>query len=512
MLRTLFEIPLALFLVAFAAGWLLMRRAAWQQWFAAADGTCAIAILLGVSALHIRAAGFLVPFGANVLSIAAAHSNGQQMYHAVGGPQLYSLIYGPYTYLIYQPMLQFGDALTAVKVELFVLVAATISAVFLLVRRSGLSWQISLALTGFACAVLLAVPEGVLGVRGDFWVVLALALALLAIEATKPWLAAIMAGLCCGFAIDVKATLVIEALLLLVLLWRRRGIKPTLLVSAVMVATVLAPFATATISLRHYLAWLALSQHRVTIPHLLGANTLFAIFLLAPVLLVGRGLKYQLPETLLFLAALLLAIGTGAKSGGGPWHLWPLLPFALAWTARRIAAMDHAKALRLSSALALAALVVSARYGVRIVGNEARQMTQFAPQHEREGIAELRSLSAQYPGRSIELAPGSKMDDWQSDLRYVLVAAGQPYDVDPIAAAEALKTGPAVLLDLRPTLSRCDILWVVPHNEIPFSTENNNEVRADKPFVFPQTVRAAFLARHKRIASGRFYDLWACQP
>ncbi len=111
LLRTLLEVPLVWFAAAFAASWLLQRRAAGVRWFAAAEGAASVAILLVVAALNVRTAGFLVSFGANVLSIAAAHAHGQLMYHAVGGPQLYSLVYGPYTFLVYEPMLHHRDAL-----------------------------------------------------------------------------------------------------------------------------------------------------------------------------------------------------------------------------------------------------------------------------------------------------------------------------------------------------------------------------------------------------------------
>ncbi len=545
MLRTLLEVPLVWFAAALAGGWLLLRRSARAPAFAAAAGAGSIALLLLVAAGNVRTAGFLVSFGANVLGIAAAHRNGQALYHAVGGAQLYTLVYGPYTYLVFAPVLGFSDALTAAKFELAAVFALTAGALFLLARRRGqVPWQTALALTGFAAACLLVVPAGVLGIRGDAWGVLALTLALLAVEARKPWLAACAAGACCGFAADLKATLAIEGLLVLALLWHRHGGRAMAPFMVCAAAVAGAPFAFAGVSLGNYLAWLRLSGGRATLPSLLTANILFAVMLLAPALLLARRDQSREPEgparppqgdrasaplfvipagnlrfdrtksqsateTILFTLALLTAIVTGAKSGGGPWHLWPLLPFVLFWTARRLAFAESQQAKDMVAALALAALIVSARWGVRSLRMELPRTTAQARAAERDETTELRSLAGRYAGRPVEMAPGASMQSDAGDLRFVLVAAGEPYQVDMVAAGEALKMMPA--LPALP-ITGCGTLWVVPTSEQPFATANNNELRATFPFLFPAELRAAFLARHRVIARGSHYDLWACPP
>lgn len=506
MLRTLLEIPLVWFVAAFSAGWLLMRRAAWAQWFAAADGASCIGILLVVSALNVRSAGFLVSFGANVLGIAAAHRHGQAMYHAVGGPQLYSLIYGPYTYLVYEPFLSGMHSLTAVKLELFILDAVTLASIFVLLRRHT-AWPSALALTGVGAAMLLVVPAGVLGIRGDMWVVLAFTLALLAIDAENWLVASLVTGLCSGFAIDVKATLALEAMLLLAMLWRRRGSKAAVAGFIAAAAIAAAPFNSAGISWSNYFAWLKLSGQRETFTALLIANSLYAILLLLPAaLLWNRNRIGSLPEVILFTLALLSAIVLGAKSGGGLWHLWPLLPFVLAWSARRLDRCDNH---RLVSALALAALVVSARWGFRAVRTELPRITQAARSTESEEQKELTALAEANPETRVELAPGATMTSDAEDLRFFLVAYGEPYAVDMVAAGEALKTDAALLDHLVPTVGNCGTFWAVPHGEVPFSTLNNSETRMAYPQLFPQPVRAAFLAGHHLVQQGSHYDLWA---
>ena len=520
MLRTLAEVPLVWYLCAFAAAWFALRQGPVQRRVMVAAGILCCAILLLVAALNVRTAGFLVSFGANVLSIAAAHAHGQPMYHAVGGPQLYSLVYGPYTFLVYEPMLHIRDALIAVKLELLALDALTLCTMFQLLRRRGqVSWQTALALTGIAAACLLAVPAGVLGVRGDVWVVLALTIGLLAVDSGPWWLAALAVGVCCGFSVDVKASLIAEALLMLVLLWRRHGVSAAVVGAGCAAIVVAAPFGDATISLRNYAAWLALSGHRESFAGLVVANVLFAALLLLPAWFASRLREVKARdsthglELALFAVAFLAALVTGSKSGGGPWHLWPLLPFVLWWTAQRLAGSEPLRVQRLATALAFAALVVSARWGLRAVRMELPRTTAAARKIALDERADLLALAKSHPGIAIQLAPGATMTSDADDLRYALVWAGEPYFVDPVAAGEALKTDPALLQPLAATVGRCGVWWAVPHNEIPFSTRNNNETQITFPQVFPSSVRAAFLQGHTLVEQGRYYDLWGtAQP
>ena len=515
LLRTLLEIPLLWFAAAFAVSWLLQRGSAGLRWFAAADGAVALGMLLAVAALNVRTAGFLVSFGANVLSVAAAHAHGQPMYHRVGGPRLYSLVYGPYAFLVYEPMLRFRDALTAVKLELLALDALTLWTLFQLLRRRGqVPWQTAVALTGFAAACLLAVPAGVLGVRGDVWVVFALAAGLLAVDARRWWLAAFVVGLSCGFCVDVKVPLIVEGLLLLLLLWRRHGANATILAAACAATVAAAPFACASISLRNYAAWLALSGHRETFAGIVAANLLFAAWLLLPAWLVWRrsGIRAcderHWLELALFIAALLTALVTGSKSGGGPWHLWPLLPFVLLWTARRLAQCEPRQAQRLPAALAFAALVVAGRWGLRAVRMELPQASAAARATAQQQRAELLAFAENHSEIVVQLAPGAEMTSAAGDLRYSLVQAGEPYFLDQVAVGEALKTNPALLSPLAATVAECGTWWAVPHAEIPFSTRNNNETQSTYPLVFPSSVRDAFLRGHHLSEQGRYYDLW----
>ena len=510
-LRTLLEIPLVWFALAFLAAWPTMRRVPGAARLGAIAGAASAAMLLSVMAFNVRTAGFLVSFGANVMAIAAAHRNGQAMYHPAGGGQLYSLVYGPYTYLVYEPLFRFTDALTAVKLELLAVGVLTLVALYLLLRQS-LPAAASLALLGTAAACLLAVPNGLLGVRGDLWIVLALTVALLACTFEIPAMAAVLAGVCCGFAVDLKATLLLEAALVVVLLGRRHGLQAQWLCAAVTAATAALPFALHGISAANYLAWLRLSGHRASSGPLLGANLLFAALLLAAPLLLRTRSRWR-PGWLagaLFVAALGAAILAGAKSGGGNWHLWPLLPFALVWAAEEAKQQGVRTAGPVLAALALAALAVSLRWGVRTLRVEQREATTAVRQARQAHLDELHAILARYPGWALEMAPGAAMQSDLDDLRSVIVAAGKPYGIDMVAAGEALKTQPALLEPLASTVARCGTTWVVPHGEIPFSTLNNNELAATFPQLFPASVRVAFARTHTQLERGIFFDLWSC--
>ncbi len=317
----------------------------------------------------------------------------------------------------------------------------------------------------------------------------------------------------------MKATLVVEGLLLLVLLRRRHGVNATIVAAVFAAIVAAAPFASAHISLRNYATWLALSGHRATLPGLVVANVLFAVWLLLPAFFAWRlcGVKSNdNPHRLylaLFSAALLIAIVAGSKSGGGPWHLWPLLPFVLWGMVRRIVDGEPLHMQRLVAALAFGALVVSARWGLRAVRTELPRASQQARTTQQNATAELLNLAGKHPGSPLQMAPGTTMSSDAEDLRYVLVQAGEPYTIDLVAAGEALKTEPFLLWPLADQAAQCGTVWAVPHGDTPFSTRNNNETEAQFPLVFPQTVRAAFGTGHHLLEGGRYFDLWgATQP
>ena len=526
-LRTFAEVPLVLFAAAFAAAWLLLRRASHLARFTLLAGAGSGALLLMVCLLQAFSTGFFVSFGANVLGVAAAHRNGQQMYHAFAAPARYSLLYGPYTFLVYEPLLHSFNSLTWIKLSIFGVDAATLGIIVILLRQR-LPAYAAAALSGVFAAMLLAIPNGLLGIRGDMWAVLAISIALLAVRLRSPLVSPLMAGLCCGFAIGVKATLAAEALLLLALVWRRHGARAAALCASVTALVAMFPFAFSSISLRNYVELLRLTGQREMLPSLLVANALFAVLVLAPGVLF-RVLAPQ-PERrsgrllyVLFGGALLVALLTGSKSGGGPWHLWPLLPFAAVWAADWVAvwvadSAADAASVRTSgrvdlilAALALAALATSLRFAVRAVLAETPHLTVASHRLQASRLQELAGLLKQYPERALELAPGASLTSDADDLRYVLVAAGQPYQVDMITAAEDLKLDQQYSPALEQELLGCGPVWLVTHGESPFSTRNNNEVAARFPYLFTGLLRKGFPVTYGRVQQGISYDVWDCR-
>ncbi|MEO6802947.1 MAG: hypothetical protein ABI197_06865 [Granulicella sp.] len=54
-------------------------------------------------------------------------------------------------------------------------------------------------------------------------------------------------------------------------------------------------------------------------------------------------------------------------------------------------------------------------------------------------------------------------------------------------------------------------LWIVPHNEAPFSTLRLGVLpTTPDPFFFSDSIREHFEEAHARIMAGGIYDVWGC--
>ncbi|GGA78412.1 hypothetical protein GCM10011507_32040 [Edaphobacter acidisoli] len=538
------EDPTLLFLILFAFALpLLIRLQAWDQlWFrrlTLLGGAVSVLVFLQVNIANVSHTRSFWHDERHIIAIAAAYMHGEPMYPSPAAADLYALVYGPVTYLIFVPFLAlFHHPLPAIRVGILAVNLATLLVLFLILRKR-IAWQTALGLLSVATATLLAVGPALLGMRGDSWMLFSVCVALLS-ALSRNWVeAAAFSGVFGAIAIGFKPTVAPVVLLLLVILYRKHG-RRALVSSALITAMgVFSVYLLRGISLQTYLIWLVRSDHRPFVAESLISSLLASALLALPAVLLlvfsagtSRRRRVHAPLAVFGIIALVGCIVTGSKHGAGAWHIWPMIPFLLLWAAYD-ASEQEAEAHPLQAAapasrgktgtvpdcpgivitaIVLAATVVTARYGFRDFRNVHRK--DQAEQRAEEiaaGDAIDRITAHPLLGRNIEMGYGESADDYRSDLRFMLPLRGQDDFFDANAVFEAAREGLAVPSNVVERILGCQDIWLVPHGEVPFSTLLPAALPAStSPFLFPDSIRLGFSQSHVLLKSGPIYDQWGC--
>jgi hypothetical protein len=560
MIHTLLETPVLLLLVIFLPAFLLIGRLRASgpllQKILVVCGALCLAVFALINILNVHRPGAFWQDEPNILAIAAIYRHGGPMYHSTAAPVLYSLLYGPTTYLVFVPFLtRFAHPFPLIHACMALLNLATLGLLYGILREQ-LSRVAALGLLSVAAAFLLTDAMHLLGVRGDPWLLFSICLALFAVLKARWPLAVLGAGIGAGLALDFKITVVPVIWLLLAILYRRHGLRPLLAACTLTVATALSLFLLPGISLANYLSWLLLSSHQGLLAGLLVRNLLAAAFLLAAALALCVLGDRRLPRnvlglnlTALGLFALCSSILTGSKDGAGPWHLWPMLPFLLFWAAVEAAARGvdaapqparrlsdfsplglplSARSLQVLAALSIAASVVTLRVGfrdLRLMHSSSVNRDRLA---QKQAEAEMDALVRRFAGVSTDAsgsAPGRASaatnlamgyGTWASgdrltDLRFELADDGEQYFFDENAEIEGIKARLALPAGLLQRILGCQDVWLIPHGQAPFSTLRYGVLPdGQTPFLFPDSIRLHFADAHILLESGPSYDLWGC--
>jgi hypothetical protein len=519
-LRVLRELPLVWFLIGAAFAWMcevalrkraLERQALMLRWLALGAGLVTLAIYVGlnVAALH---SFVLQNDEADILAIAAASLHGQPVYHSLTSPDFgYSLRYGPMTFLVYRPFLVWGgERFWVLRGWVFaanLLVCASLYSIF----RKTLRRELALALTAPALGGLIVHMRYALGMRADLWIVLTVALAVrVALMESEMW-AGVLVGVMLGLAVDLKATVAVSGLLVLVLLYRRHGWKPVAIAAGTATLTGLAPFALPGFSLAGYLAWLNSApgglrsiDYRLVIPAL-G----YAAFLLAPFALLRclgidplpgeRGWRKAVYWVVIVSCVLAVAF-IAAKPGTGMWHFWQLIPVLCGYLALALGQAGTVGTRRATIAvlaIALGGMAVGLSFLRRDIA-----LVRRADGDERElkaGRTELDKYLDEYPGRTVQVGYGGwgPAAEW---LRYIPVLRGQPYTLDgSLRLEEFFEKFPSGVIE---KMNHCtNDVWLIPHGGAPFVFG----------YVFPAELNEAFVKNYAMERQGEKLDAWTCK-
>ena len=277
-LRYLRELPLAWFFL----GCLLARiglflspssprdRAAWLRRVALAAGVLVLLAYLAIVLYSLRC--FMIQLDeANILSISAAGLRGLPIYNPPTSPDSsYSIMYGPFTFLIYRIFLMVGGVnhFWIMRGSIVLANLGLCTTLYVLLRKF-VPASTAIALLVFPLSILLQHPQASLGIRADLWIFLFSALAIVCSFLEVELAAVILTGIMAGVMVGLKISSAPAILFPLLLLYRRFGLRAPVIASLVTIATTFAPFALPNISLHNYYCMdiiHSLGRHRYNTP------------------------------------------------------------------------------------------------------------------------------------------------------------------------------------------------------------------------------------------------------
>lgn len=479
---------------------------------------------------------------ATVLSTVAAFWHGQALYPSTQAPVEYGLLYGPVTYFMYLPPMM-GGALRLWGYEAWALGAlgGTFLLLFLALRRKfGVS--VALGSAALLAANVARFTGNEWAIKADVWILLFSALSFWASSRLQSWTAACVIAVAGAMLVDLKATLLLIALLPFVLLWQReRSARVPVVVFALLLPLLaLLPFSLPGVSLSNYVRLLLEYKSHATSARVLAINTQMTLIIFLPTFTLLWAAMSVAPRTacswirersaylVILIVACVVATVTGAKEGGGPWHCVVLVIPSLFVDAElwRLAAPTELPSLfqnprRFAPILGVSlALFVT---GLKLLAGGVKERLYDQPGDTpvsmRDVENDLLAISQRYPGETIQMGYSDRAHFNLTNVRPILYVRGNPLFVDPQARNEADVIGKPISPEVLNALARCKIqLWVIPKGAEPFSMESmywldpTVDRKGMEAALYPANFRQTFFEHYREIQqTSRYFNVWACQ-
>jgi len=435
--------------------------------------------------------------------VGLAWMNGQPLYHAFNSPDVYSFLYGPFTFVV-NGLVGYASG-GSDWVSKWIGTLPTLLGCFLILSiaeqglgrklESVMKRQIFFGLFGF----LLCFGHVVISNRGDgflfFFVCLSLYLSLRSFR----WWHVLVLGLCVGLAGAMKITSIYYFLPIAFYWLAERRFLGVVLTGLIAAMVQFAFFIPENISWEHYWGLLDLARE-----HGLALYSFYWLFvwtLLAvipwwgvftnPIRPLSRAQRFWLVGLGLSVIALFL---TGSKGGAGRHHLIPLLPQGVllcAWLAARSAEI------RIDYKRWISILVVLLCFMV-VMAREVLQPAYGDFKGTRK--SELKALAQQYGDEGIHFGFGER--DTSGYPRNVFVLEGQELFFEINYVADLVFTHHQIAEATFQKLESCHFKrWVFPKGEEPFSN----------PKYFEPDFQRRFLGAYRWESSSDSFDIYVCK-
>lgn len=441
-------------------------------------------------------------------------ASGGALYAAPDSGDFLLTAYGPLVFLVNAAFLVlFGPSIAAAKLAGMTSAGLAVVVFADHARRAFGPASVGLAALLFLGLMLFGAPT-TFWTRPDPHIILLVAVALHATNAGDGWRARLVIAVCAGLAVNLKAHAFVYFVPIVVGFCRARPglVWPAMAVLAV--AVFLAPFAHPQISLANYVgAVLDVAGGRPVEPGILAYSARYAVLFVSPgiILIAVRACAPRALEgrDVVYWAALFCAVGATlypASVRGGFWyHLLPFIPLCADAVVRFAGAL--APAPRLRAALLTLFAVCFAILGVTPQKRLLRTYESLA--WGADAAAEVEAARRRFPGRTMEMGYGADVAETykRTFVKPILAFAGNRVSIDGFSDMEAHYRGLALPPGKFAHMRDCATeLWLIPAGETPFAMRGYY----GGPAFWP-AYTDAFLARYRRRAEGRFFDVWECR-
>lgn len=438
------------------------------------------------------------------------------------GQGVYGMIYGPVLYFVHAAVLLVSKSIPATKFAGIAAAWAALLVIALDARKTIRDSRIVLLVLGCIILIFFKILPFTFSNRPDPLLILLSALAGLALRLPK-YEAALAIGLVAGLAVGLKphgalyCTPAAVALLVREASSWATGLRLVGVIFAVAAAVAIAPFLHPSVSLTHYLAYMAITAGHGLSRDNFVENLIFFALMIAPgtmILVVRRpllGREIQLSGAALIVCGV-IAAAVGAKNGAGVQHLLPFLPPAAHLTLQ-IARLEPRRPDQPINSRAVA-LGFFALYlcvlGPRLVGYSLMMNHIFDDSSpEWLKVAEVDKLYSMYP--QAEMGVSDTRNYRSTFYRVIGVVRGTPVHLEfPF------------LMDIRAVglgedaaqkfVEDCKVPeWILPVAGIPFSLRGAYEYQGRYDTLISDKFRQAFAHNYHVVFSGKYYNVWGCR-
>ena len=460
-------------------------------------------------------------------------------YFAVHGSPVYvmPISYGPFCFLIYGAAMKvLGTSITTLK---FVVVAGNLAFLLFLVLlyRKLLSWRAALLTVALVLSACLMKLNYLVQARGDLFIYVAVALALLSALSTRKTLAVSLMAIALAVACGIKVTALLCFLYPLSLFWRRHGFKVLTMSCVIALVLSAAPFAMRTLVFSDYLHWLiSASKHPRNIREFVG-NIVVTCLLASPCLLAywqlrardhdgaRRYLRHERFSLLCLLSGVVITDVLASKIGAGRHHLLPFIPSAGLVTAQILQSIE--KTHGDDAPPRFCPVYLWGCLGLVLFASELSELSDMralTTLEESQAIAmqdDIRTILASFPGRSVEVGAGAGEFDLEKKYSPMyaapqLVFAGNPYTFDPSAEADRnILDEPMRESDVQ-HIGSCETnVWLIPRGDTPFHSisiySGMYPDHYEGRLLFPSSFEGIFSNLYQRVSSSQFFDIYTCR-
>ncbi|HEX7674817.1 MAG TPA: hypothetical protein VF412_11635 [Bdellovibrio sp.] len=450
----------------------------------------------------------------NIAAVAAVWLRGGSIYTALDAPQRYSLLYGPWPYIVAACFESLGSAtiflgkLPGVLNALLVLIGIYIAARFREAHKRD-----SLLIVGVTALALLGFYNYSYWNRPDSYLTVYVLWSVVVIEIFKKSSSSQLIvygiiGVLMGLAMNCKVHGVFYflpiAFYYLESSKSKLNILGLIIAAGLCLVAALGPFGLHNVSLLSYAEWLRMAAKHGLLLKEIVRNISFILSFLVLLYALGFTRNYWKTYIALCVSGLIIAV-FAAKPGAGTHHFMPLVPVILFWAAATYGETDQLSKKRSSiivSSFLIMLAIVAINHQKRIVA-----LLSQTPQRIRE-FDDMKSIAEKNPG-PLELGYTDMKQYESSFYKPWLIYHGRGLLVDGAALMDMAASDIAIPSSTVAIVKACSIpTMIFPKGKEPWSIPNLYD---EKKFLISDEMRAAFAANYSLKEETEFFQVWKCK-